>query len=318
MRKIVFAENKISDGTNLSIDNTVLVFKFMKKYLERIAVFTADMADAFDGFSLLKLCQPSEVSVYYKHDFLKSVNPLILELLRLSNQHQFLARYLAMMDKSFLALMDEYSSNTLALQISIMMHGDVFLCSALDLGFQLAEFGKQDDKLGILGFSDHLADLGPTKANRSILCEFLVDPSRSLRPNFQSTGPRLYVMALLGCFGYLNKIIINEDCSIDKTWLYQHSSLLVLSEETSSEGRNATPGNNCDKINPSSSKEYATLDTENDIKAWQQGWRDTFEADECICALANLYELVSLSKIRCFILISTVYILIDIFFRTAY
>ena len=312
-----FAENKTSDGTGLITYSTDTAVLFLKEYLDRIPVFTADMAEAFDGFSLFKLCQQDEILIRSKHNFLKWVNPVLLRFLQQSDQHQFLSRYLTMMDESFLALMDQYQPHTLALQISIMMHDDIFPDSALDLGFQILAFLEKDDKLGILRFSDHSEDLGPTKAQRSMLREFLIDPTRSRHHHFLSPGPGLYAMALLGCFDYLNKVVIRDDCSIDETWLNQYSSFVVSSEEITldNQGGHATPENYCAETTPGSSEEYTTIDTAQDIQTWKQGWPDDIEIDKFLLWSCRSDDLVSISKSGCFILISTIRSLIDIFFR---
>jgi len=312
-----FAENKISDGTRLIIDSTMITVLFLEFYLDRIPVFTADMAEAFDGFSLLKLCQQDKLDISTKHNFLKWVNPVLLRLLRQSDQHQFLSRYLTMMDECFLALMDQYPPHALALQISVMMHDDVFPDFALDLSFQLPAFREEDEKLGILCLTDNSEDLGPTKAHRSILCEFLVDPTRSRHHHFLSTEPKLYAMALLGCLDYLSKVVIRQDCSIDETWLDQHASSVVSSEEITldNQGAHATPENYCAEITPGSSEEYTIIDTAQDIQTWKQGWPDDFETDESLKFACRFTDLVDLSKSGCFILISTIRSLIDIFFR---
>ena len=127
------------------------------------------------------------------------------------------------------------------------MHADVFPNSALDLGFQLPEFCGEDDKLGILYLTDDSEDLGPTKAHRSIVYDFLADPTRSRHHHFTSAEPRLCAMALLGCFDYLSKVVIRGDCSIEKTRLNPHASSVVLSEEMTLEtqGGNATSENEC-------------------------------------------------------------------------
>ena len=278
------------------------------------------MAEALDRFSLLKLCQRDKLDLYAKQYFLKLVNPVILRLLRQSDQHQFLSRYLTMMDQSLIALMDEYPPYTLALQISIMMHADVFPHATLDLGFQLPAFREEDDRLGILRFGDNSTDLGSTKAHRSILREFLIDPTRSHHHHFQSTEPMLYAMALLGCFDYLSKVVVREDCSIDETWLNQCVSSVVSSEEMTVEnqGGHATPENDSNELIPGSSERYTTFDTKKDIEAWQRGWRDDFEADEFFSWGPEDYDLVDLSKSGCFLLILTVHTLIDTFFRKVF
>ena len=275
------------------------------------------MVETFKGFSILKLCQQDKLKIDTRPDFLKQVNPVILRLLRKSDQHQFLSRYLTMIDESFLALMDEYPPHALALQISIMMYDDVFPDIALLLGFQLPAFWEEDDKLEILAFSDDLTDVGLTKAHRSILREFLVDPTRSRHHHFLSPGPRLYAMALLGCFDYLSKVVILEDCSVDEPWLNQHATPVVSSEEMTVEnqGGYAILQNKCDEIIPGS-EEYTTIDTEKDMRGWQRGWRDIFEASGLFHWTAMISDLPTLSKSGCFVLISSVHPLIDMFFRT--
>jgi len=124
-------------------------------------------------------------------------------------------------------------------------------------------------------------------------------------------------MALLGCFDYLNKVVIREDCSIDETWLNQHASSVVLSEQMTldNQGGNVNPKNEWDEIIPAS-EEYITIDTAQDIQTWQQGWRDHFEADEFLSKETRAWDLANLSKRTIFILISSVHSLIHTFFRT--
>jgi len=184
--------------------------------VDRLAIFTADMAEAFDGFFLSKFCQDFLRPVRLKHNFLKQINPALLQQIRQSDQHQFLSRYLTMLDESYLVIMDQYPSQALSSQISIMMHADVFPPEALDLSFQLQPFLERQDILGLCGADGNSESRGPTETQRIVLREFLLDPARSKHHNFQSSAPKLYATTLLICFQYLKNILFSQGCPINE------------------------------------------------------------------------------------------------------
>jgi len=312
---------------------------FLSRYLGHVILFTTDMAQALAGFSLFDFCRQTAIPLDTRNTFLKRVNPVLIELIRRSDQHHLLSWYLNMLDESYLALMDQYPPQTLALQISVMMHYDILPRLALYLPFQLPGFQEEDNILAILSFRDYSKNLGPTRAHRNFLRKFLLDPARSKHHNFQDTAPTIYATALLGCFRYLKKVTVSHELSINETWLdkCQDDTDDTRSTKTGStgeynqasaqghQGRLSTTEGQVDSKTDHPQTVHTNLkrdkgqytarraeelhnkvDTERDFQTWYQDWTRNFgpEVPDWKVFWRYSNELQAISRKICHILIS--------------
>lgn len=239
---------------------------FLANYLARITLFTADMAGALSGFSPLKLLGHGGLSANHIHVFLNWVNPVVLELIGRSNQHEFLSRYRTMLDEFYVALMDQYPPQTLALQISILMLGNFFPRQTLELPFQLLPFSKSDDCLAILG---------ATKEHKNYLRSYLLDPARSKHHNLRDYGMKIYAKALLGCFSYLEKVLFFDDSSIDEAWLNESGMRRKNSTQGYSQAAHVSEHEN-QTDSEADHPENDTAVPAKDIQTWFQDWHRIF------------------------------------------
>jgi len=259
------------------------------------------MASAFEGFSLFNLFQNNTVNVAIKLTLLLRLNPILLHLIRQSDQHQFLSRYMTMLDESYIALLDRYPPESLALQLSVMIHTNTFPSQATEEDFQLPPSFVKHDTLWIIqkplyqipfrvGFTGAARAF---KGHRAALHEFLLDRARSRHYNFQSLAGRMYAKSLLACFNFLDTQLFRYDycphCFMDGF------QLIPFNMEETEEDPNAvfhnqdtwdTIGNTSDGHQTKNEEwdKYFTynpedtdiVDTEKDIQVWSANWHQAF------------------------------------------
>jgi len=259
------------------------------------------MASAFDGFSLSKVFQHNTINRIMKLYFILKLNPILLDLIRRSDQHQFLSRYMTMLDESYIALLDRYPPDSLALLLSIIIHENIFSSQATKDAFQLLPNYAEHDTLCIIReqFSLLYYILGPadtvqvSKEHRAALREFVLDPARSRHHNFQRSNGKMYAKSLLACFSFLDTQLFRYNycphCFPDRHQLIPFNT--EESEEdlndafheqeigNKSEGHQ-TANEDWDKYFSNNPENVDIVDTEKDIQAWSANWDQVISRGE--------------------------------------
>jgi len=224
---------------------------------------------------------------------------MLLELIHRSDQHQFLLQYMTMLDESYIALLDRYPPDSLALLLSIIIHENIFPSQATEQYFQLLTSYVEHDTLCII--REHFSLLYPTlgladavqvsKEHRAALREFVLDSARSRHHNFQRSNGKMYAKSLLACFGFLDTQLFRydycPDCYVDGLRLIpfnmeetkKNLRALFHNDETGD-----TIGSKLEleahQTKNEDWKQYFTynpenvdiVDTEKDIQAWSTNW----------------------------------------------
>jgi len=252
------------------------------------------MASAFDGFSLFKLFEHNTIWQTTKRSFLLQLNPMLLDLIRRSDQHQFLSRYMTMLDESYIALLDRYPPDSLALLLSTIIHENIFPSQATEEFFQLLASYVEHDTLCII--REYFSSLLPVffhedtvqedKEHRAALREFFFDPVRSRHHNFQPSAGKLYAKSLLSCFNFLGTQLFRYShcphCFPDGRQLIPFNTKEDLNDafhgqepgdtiRNKSEGHQTTK-EDWDKYFSNNPENVDIVDTEKDIQAWSANW----------------------------------------------
>jgi len=256
------------------------------------------MASAFDGFSLFELFQHNTMYHTVKPSFLLKLNPILLDLIRRSDQHQFLSRYMTRLDESYIALLDRYPPESLALQLSVMKHKNTFPSQATEETFQLPPSLVVHDVLCII--EEHSYLLFPifgvvdtvqmSKEHRAALREFVLDPVRSRHHNFQRSAGKMYAKSLLACFNFLETRLFRYDncphCFPHGRQLIPFNTKEDLNDAfheqeigNKSEGHQTTNGD-WDKYFSNNPENVDIVDTEKDIQAWSANWHQVISRGE--------------------------------------
>ena len=224
--------------------------------------------------------------------FLLKLNPILLDLIRRSDQHQFLSRYMTMLDESYITLLDKYPPESLSLQLSVMKHENTFPFQATEEDFQLSPTFVVHDTLRIIPRHFPVSRTTPVQAfkeHRAALRKFFLDPVRSKHHNFQRSTGKMYAKSLLACFNYLNTQHFRYDycphCSVG--W----RQLIPFNTEETERNLNAVFHNrgNTSAGHQTTNKdwdEYFTnnaedaVSTEKDIQAWSANWHQLVVSKE--------------------------------------
>ena len=262
------------------------------------------MASAFDGFSLLKLFQHDTLDPFIKYIFLLHLNPILLELIRQSSQHQFLSQYLTILDEFLIAALDTYPLESLALQLSTLMHENTFPSPATGLDFCLLPLHAEDNILCIV--PQHVYQIIETgildaedlhEAHRATLREFFLNPVRSKHHSFQSSAGKIYVESLLACFNYLDTQLFRYDycphCFLDGFQLISFNTeeteedlnTVFHNQGTGDTIRNKSEGHHTVNEDWNENVSYNPEDTdivntEQDIQAWYANWHQVVVSKE--------------------------------------
>jgi len=207
------------------------------------------------------------------------LNPTLLELIRRSDQHQFLSRYMTMLDESYIALLEKYPPEQLALPLCIIMHENRFPAHATTYFFQLRMSFEEHDTLCIITKPDCLPydAVKELEEHRAALREFFLDPVRSRHHNFRRSAGRMYARSLLACFSFLDTQLFRYDhcphCFLDGLQLIPYNTLQTEKELNvifhNQETQDTMGSKSEGQYNP---RDSDIADTEKDIKAWSENW----------------------------------------------
>ena len=278
----------------------MVVLGFLSGYCAQVS-FTEDMATAFDGFSVLKFCQHVSLPLEYRRRFLGEIHPALVDAIRLSDQHQFLSHYLTMVDQSYVTLLDTYPPGSLAIYISMFMHGNVFPYAALGTDYQFSPFDKEDN---ILMLNSRPQSVLKTEALKNLAIKkhiaavhkFLLDPTRSKHHNFQSLAAKTYVKGLQTWFAYLGALtycynLCEDFGSIELTPFIMGKETADLQGFFDSNGQFSSPEylewdalpmddqftkENWDQYFLSKPEQDEVFETRKDMKTWYQDWHKNF------------------------------------------
>ena len=232
-------------------------------------------------------------------NFLLELNPILLDLIHRSDQHQFLSQYMTMLDEFYIALLDSYPPESLALLLSMIIHENIFPSQAAKQIFQLLPSYVEHDTLYIIREYSQVHS-----EHRAALCEFLLDPVRSRHHNFQRSAGKMYAKSLLACFNFLETQLFRYD---NCPHCFPHGRQLIPfnteeSEEdlndafheqeigNKSEGHQTTNGD-WDKYFSNNPENVDIADTEKDIQAWFANWHQVISRGKVGQLFCRAYKL---------------------------
>jgi len=211
---------------------------------------------------------------------------------------------MTMLDESYIALLDRYPPESLALLLPMIIHENIFPSQAAQDTFQLLPSYVGHDALCII--REYFSFLFPIlhentvqvyKEHRAALREFLLDPVRSRHHNFQSSAGKMYAKCLLACFNFLDTQLFRYD---NCPHCYPHGRQLIpfYAKEieqyidaafhnrktgdklgNKSEGHQTTNGD-WEKYFSNNPENVDIVDTEKDIQAWFANWHQVISRGE--------------------------------------